>query len=105
MITKEEFLKGKYKIQDWGENVPSSIHFGIICDSNQQRENISIKLSNHGVETRFFDAGNLGRHPFWYLNKGLFKHKVADTLYECGLFLPNNPNIVEEDIINITNII
>jgi CDP-6-deoxy-D-xylo-4-hexulose-3-dehydrase len=91
-------LNSSFEIQDWGRNVPSSIHFGVVFDSTVDRNEKYHLLKNNGVETRIFNAGNLGRHPFWVNKYGLFEDEQSDRLYESGLFLPNNHQMSSVDI-------
>ena len=62
-------------------------------------------LDAHNIETRLFSAGNLGLHPFWYMQYGKFHDSVADRVHECGFFLPNNESLEEKDINFICDVV
>ncbi|PIR69962.1 MAG: aminotransferase DegT [Candidatus Niyogibacteria bacterium CG10_big_fil_rev_8_21_14_0_10_46_36] len=85
--------------QTWGEEKePCSIHFCAVAQSREHRRRILEALTRHGIESRVFSAGNLGRHPFWTERYGEFRHPVSDWLYNRGFFLPNNESLTENDI-------
>ena len=56
------------------------------------------RLVENGIETRIFSAGNLGRHPFWTERYGIFEDEMSDKIHSCGFFVPNYPEMTEEDI-------
>mgnify|MGYP003646329927 FL=1 len=98
-------LQGYVKFQEWGDNVPVSISFGALAKDNNHRRQIVSRLVQKGVETRVFSAGNLGRHPFWTSLYGKFQDEVSDEIHSCGFFLPNYPEMKEEDIDFICSVV
>ena len=100
-----EKLQGYVEFQKWADNVPVSISFGALADSTEHRMQIVKKLVEHGIETRIFSAGNLGRHPFWTDLYDEFVDEVSDRIHSCGFFLPNYPEMTEEDIDFICDIV
>jgi CDP-4-dehydro-6-deoxyglucose reductase, E1 len=76
----------------------SSISFCALAESTAHRKQIVRRLEKAMIDTRIFTAGNLGRHPFWFERYGEFRAPVADRLYDCGFFLPNNQAIKRTDI-------
>jgi len=83
----------------------SSISFGAVAASTEQRRSIVKALVANGIETRIFSAGNLGLHPFWYDRYGKSSFPVADRIHHCGFFLPNNPSLTQPDIEFISNVV
>jgi len=100
-----EKLEGYVGFQDWGKNFPVSISFGAIANSTQHRKEIVNRLVEHGVETRIFSAGNLGRHPFWTRHNEEFADKQSDKIHSRGFFVPNYPELTEEEIDFICKVI
>ena len=91
--------------QNWGDNKPVSISFGAIATCKTHRTEIVTRLVEAGVETRIFSAGNLGRHPFWTEDNEVFVDEVSDMIHSRGFFLPNYPEMTEDDIEFICNIV
>ena len=58
-----------------------------------------------GIETRLFSAGNLGRHPFWTNLYEEFRDEMSDKIHATGFFLPNYPEMSEEDIDFICSVV
>lgn len=75
----------------------SSISFGAVCRLPYQRRKIVEALTNNGIETRLYSAGNLARHPFITKCKTSVKVDsdlaMADKIHEGGFFLPNYPEL------------
>jgi len=93
-----EHLSSQFRVQKLLEPNPkiSSISFGILADSTEDRRNIVKALVENGIETRIFSAGNLGLHPFWYKRFGKASFPVADKVHHFGFFLPNHPYLPAE---------
>jgi CDP-6-deoxy-D-xylo-4-hexulose-3-dehydrase len=95
----QERLKG---VIDFAPGIPgdvvSGISFCAVAKSSGERRRIVAALDKHGIDTRIFTAGNLGRHPFWTERFGVFAAPVADKLYRGGFFLPNNQSLKPADI-------
>ena len=84
-----KLLEGYVEFQDWGEHNPVSISFGALARDKEHRREI---------ETRIYSAGNLGRHPFWAKRYGVFEDEMSDNIHFRGFFIPNYPELSEEDI-------
>ena len=93
-----KLLEGYVQFQDWGNHNPVSISFGALANSTEHRKEIVNRLVENGIETRIFSAGNLGRHPFWTERYGIFEDEMSDKIHSCGFFVPNYPEMTEEDI-------
>ena len=100
-----ELLKGYVEYQDWGEHNPVSISFGALARDNQHRKEIVNRLVENGIETRIYSAGNLGRHPFWVKRYGVFEDEMSDRIHSHGFFVPNYPELSEDDIRFICDVI
>ena len=98
-------LEGHFGFQEWGENFPVSISFGALAESTAHRKEVVTRLVENGVETRIFSAGNLGRHPFWASEYGTFRDAMSDQIHSCGFFVPNYPELTENDISFICNVV
>jgi len=100
-----EKLRGYVEFQEWGDSYPVSISFGAIADNTDHRREIVNRLVDNGIETRIFSAGNLGRHPFWTNLYDEFEDKQSDKIHSRGFFVPNYPELTEEEIDFICNVI
>ena len=98
-------LQGVVEFQQWGDNLPVSISFGALADNTAHRKEIVTRLVENGIETRIFSAGNLGRHPFWTDLYEPFEDEVSDNIHARGFFLPNYPELTEEEIELICNVV
>jgi CDP-6-deoxy-D-xylo-4-hexulose-3-dehydrase len=98
-------LEGAVRYQKWGNNFPVSISFGALADSNTHRQEIINRLVENKIETRLFSAGNLGIHPFWAEKYGRFEDELSNKIHSCGFFVPNYPELTNEDIDYICNIV
>jgi len=83
----------------------SSISFGVVAENPSQRRDIVSALTDHGIETRIFSAGNLGLHPFWFNRYGKASFPLADRVHHCGFFLPNHPSLKTEDVAFISQVV
>jgi CDP-6-deoxy-D-xylo-4-hexulose-3-dehydrase len=100
-----EKLRGHVGFQDWGDNNPVSISFGALAKNTEHRREIVNRLVAAGIETRIFSAGNLGRHPFWTTRYDEFRAPVSDKIHSCGFFVPNYPEMTENDIDFICSVV
>jgi len=100
-----EYLDSRLIAQDWGNTKPVSISFGCMAFSNEHRKQIVENLVKNKIETRIFSAGNLGKHPFWVKRYGEFNGQIANEIHSRGFFLPNYPELEEEDIKFICSVV
>lgn len=75
-----------------------SIHFCALAKSYDERNFIIKILESAGIETRPYTSGNQGLEPYWFREYGKFSALMADKLYRCGFFLPNNPSLDKKAI-------
>ena len=100
-----KLLNGCVEFQDWQDHNPVSISFGALARNTEHRKEIVNRLVENGIETRIFSAGNLGRHPFWTERYGEFVDEMSDKIHSCGFFVPNYPEMSEDDIEFICSVI
>jgi CDP-6-deoxy-D-xylo-4-hexulose-3-dehydrase len=70
-----------------------------------EKNEIVHRLEEGGVECRPLVCGNIARQPYYEKMYGKKSYKVADMVHDFGFYVPNNPNMKEEEIIYICNII
>tara|TARA_R110000824_G_scaffold128430_2_gene289271 strand:+ start:1705 stop:2871 length:1167 start_codon:yes stop_codon:yes gene_type:complete len=104
-LSYAKLLKGYVEYQDWGDHNPVSISFGALAKDSDHRKEIVERLVANGIETRIYSAGNLGRHPFWIRRYGTYKEEISDRIHSSGFFVPNYPEMSEEDIKFICDVI
>ena len=100
-----ENLHSRYKMQDFGNNWPVSLHVGILAENYEKREKILRKLSDEKVEFRTWSHGNLGKHPFWIKKYDEFSGKNSDKIYSSGFIVPSHPYLNNDEIDTISEII
>lgn len=93
-LLAEEFQTQKYDSQ----TTVCSIHFCALANNHEERNQITRGLREAGIETRPFTAGNQGQQPYWFRDYRKFEKAMANRLYCCGFFLPNNPSLQPTDI-------
>mgnify|MGYP003624185915 CR=1 FL=1 len=98
-------LEGYVQYQNWRGHKPVSISFGALANSTEHRQEIINRLVEKKVETRIFSAGNLGRHPFWVERYGRFDDEMSNKIHEQGFFVPNYPELTNDDIDFICKVI
>lgn len=62
-------------------------------------------LSDNNIETRPLICGSIGKQPFWKKEYGEVSLPFADIVHDYGLYLPNNHQIAEKNIIKVCNIV
>jgi CDP-6-deoxy-D-xylo-4-hexulose-3-dehydrase len=98
-------LEGYVQFQDWRDHKPVSISFGALATSKEHRTEIVNRLVDSKIETRIFSAGNLGLHPFWVRRYGKFDDVMSNIIHSRGFFVPNYPELTNEDIDYICSVI
>ena len=99
-----KLLGDSFEHQMYGNDKPASISFALLAENSEHRKEIVTKLVENGVETRIFSAGNIGVHPFWKERYGEFHGRNADKIHTRGFYLPNYPELTEEDISFISGV-
>jgi len=72
---------------------------------SENRKSIIDNLKSNDIECRPLLSGSLSKQPYWYENFGNIKLKNADYIHEYGLYVPNNHEMSEDDIIKISKTI
>ena len=70
-----------------------------------KKDEIVEKLKEGGVECRPLVCGNMARQPYFIKLYGQKKFNFADIIHDYGLYVPNHPEMSEEDVDYICNII
>ena len=84
---------------------PICTEFGALATSKEHRTEIVNRLVESKIETRIFSAGNLGLHPFWVRRYGKFDDEMSNIIHSRGFFVPNYPELTNEDIDYICSVI
>ena len=66
---------------------------------------IAEQLSKNEIECRPLVCGNMARQPFFYEKYGHQKFEFADKVHDMGMYLPNNPDMSEQDINRVCDIV
>lgn len=66
---------------------------------------IAEKMAENQIECRPLIAGSISRQPFFYERYGKQRYPFADLIHEHGMYLPNNPDLTEEDIRRICSVV
>ena len=92
----------KVKLQGISLSANSSFCLPLIVPTKEYRDNLLIKLREHGIESRSVVGGSLVKQPVFVKKlKGKYRADVcpnAETIDLCGLYLPNNQFIDEEKV-------
>jgi len=69
-------------------------------------KNLIVKdLNTNNVECRPLVCGSMSRQPFYYTVYGKKTYPFSDIIHDNGLYLPNNPDMTNEEIDYICNIV
>ena len=69
-------------------------------------KNLIVKdLNKNNVECRPLVCGSMSRQPFYYTLYGKKTYPFSDIIHDNGLYLPNNPDMTNEEIDYICNIV
>lgn len=68
-------------------------------------DELIIALTENNIETRPLICGSINKQPFWYERYGMQDTKNADWLHNNGLYLPNNHEMTEDEVIFVSEIV
>ena len=91
----------------WGldvsdHDVVSNFTFPVIARNVSDTVNL---LKEAGIESRPLICGSISRQPFWYMRYGHASFKNADVIHDFGLYVPNNPDMTEDEVKEVASII
>jgi CDP-6-deoxy-D-xylo-4-hexulose-3-dehydrase len=95
-LIKNDYWKIKYS------KFVSNFAYPII---HPYKNKIVENLQKGNVECRPLICGSMSRQPFYYKQYGLQVFPFSDIVHDYGLYLPNNPDMSENDIEYISNIV
>lgn len=99
----QDNIKNDYwKIKDYDNQFISNFAYPIITP---EIDYLIKELNDNNIENRPLICGNIGEQPFWKNVYGEQKLKFATTVNKYGLYLPNNHQISEEDILFICDVV
>jgi len=87
----------------------SSFSIPILCKSKNACDKIKKKFIKAEIEVRPIISGNIQKQPV-LINKNPIMKKNrklpnADMIHECGFYIPNNPELTDEEIQHIIDVI
>jgi len=63
-------------------------------------------LKENNIETRPLICGSIRNQPFWIdLYSDFLEHRFSDDIDEYGLYLPNNHQLTEEEVLYVCDIV
>lgn len=93
-----------WKIEEFDNVFISNFAYPLIL--SKDKFDITVKtLQENGVEIRPLVCGSIANQPFWRKLGKYSYMPFADIVHDQGLYLPNNPQITEDEIKFICNII
>lgn len=96
-------IKNDYwKIKDYNYNYISNFAYPIISTNINKIIDV---LNENNIENRPLICGNIGNQPLWIDLYGKRIFDFADKVDKYGLYLPNNHQITEEEILFICDVI
>lgn len=94
-------LKRQTRLKD----IVSNFAYPLIYELSEQRDSLAALLSKEGVECRPLICGSMGTQPFYVKKYGKQSMPFADTVRDCGMYLPNHHLMTEEDIDKVCDIV
>lgn len=91
-----------WKIKPPKDSFVSNMGYPIILE---KIDKLVIELQLNNIECRPLICGSMNEQPFWFEKYPKSNLPNAKKVHNYGLYLPNNPNLSEENIIRISNII
>lgn len=95
-LIKNNYWKIKY------EDFISNFAYPII---HPKKNLIAFNLQKQNVECRPLICGSMSRQPFYYKQFGKKQFAFSDIIHDFGLYLPNNPDMTEEEIKYVSDIV
>lgn len=99
----QNFIKNDYwKIKDFENCKISNFAYPIIHPNIKK---IVKALDDGGVDCRPLVCGSIGSQPYWIKQYGKQSFEFADIVDKFGLYVPNNPDLTNSEVMYICNII
>ena len=86
-------------------DVVSNFAYPLIYGMPEERDSLVAILLEEGVECRPLICGSMGSQPFFVKKYGRQEMPFADTVRDCGLYLPNHHLMTEDDVIKVCDIV
>jgi len=91
-----------WKITDYDHCFYSNFAYPIITTKITE---LVETLNKHNIASRPLICGSIGKQPYWTNLYGEVKLEFADLIHTNGLYLPNNHDITEEEILQICDVV
>lgn len=99
----QSLIKNDYwKIKEFDNVFVSNFAYPVITPKIKK---ITKELTRNNIEIRPLVCGSIAKQPFWKNIYGEVPMNFASIVHDKGLYLPNNPEIKEEDIKLICDIV
>jgi len=87
------------------ESFTANFAIPIIAETKEQKENIIKDLEDNNIACRPLISGSMGTQPFYKKIYGELKLPNCSIIDERGMYVPNHPKLIKEDIELICKII
>ena len=99
---QEGINHSKWKIKAPHNSFVSNFAYPVITNNIKE---LVIKLEENNIDCRPLICGSINEHPFWYERYSKKDLPISKRVHECGLYVPNNHQMTEEEINKVINII
>ena len=99
---QEGINHSKWKIKSPYNSFVSNFAYPVITNNIKE---LVIKLEENNIDCRPLICGSINEHPFWYERYSKKDLPISKRVHECGLYVPNNHQMTEEEINRVINII
>jgi CDP-6-deoxy-D-xylo-4-hexulose-3-dehydrase len=87
---------------DWPENFTSNFAYPVIA---KNRNDIVKRLQQANIEVRPMICGSMGTQPFYVRKYGRKELPNVSVIDKYGFYVPNHPDLKEQEIEKIASII
>jgi CDP-6-deoxy-D-xylo-4-hexulose-3-dehydrase len=91
-----------WKITDYDYCYYSNFSYPIITPKINE---LVKELKSYNVESRPLICGSIGKQPYWINLYGETNLEFANLVHDFGLYLPNNHQMTEDEIIHLCDIV
>lgn len=101
----QSLIKNDYwKIKEFDNTFISNFAYPYIIEKLKFDDTVKA-LNDNGIEIRPLVCGSIGEQPFWKKIKCEINMPFGTIIHNQGMYLPNNPQIKEDEIRLICNIV